>query len=164
MRAIVVDDSPTMRTMIKSHLNRLGYTVVGEGVNGVEGLELARTLRPDFMTLDIIMPEMDGIECYRHVRQLDNPPRTLLISVLAGEPRIISAYESEIYPTHFLKKPFSEKELKEKIDMLFATGAMPYPTIGETSAPIAAAPMPPPAPAPAPPSVDSSGIPPIPLN
>ncbi len=164
MRAIVVDDSPTMRTMIKSHLNRLGYTVVGEGVNGVEGLDLARTLRPDFMTLDIIMPEMDGIECYRHIRQLENPPRTLLISVLAGEPRIISAYESEIYSAHFLKKPFTEKELKEKIDLLFATGAMPYPTVGETSAPMTAAPMPASPSVSIPPTVDGSDIPPIPLN
>jgi two-component system chemotaxis response regulator CheY len=159
MRAIVVDDSVTMRNLIKGHLNRLGYTVVGEGENGVEGIELARTLRPDLMTLDIIMPEMDGIECYRHVRQLENPPRTLLISVLASEPRIIAAYEAEIHPAHFLKKPFSEKEFKEKIDMLFATGSMPYPSIREIPNPSPSAP-----PAPVSQPVDGSGLPPIPLN
>lgn len=131
MRAIVIDDSLTMRTLIKDHLSRLGLTVVGEGENGVEALELLRSLKPDFMTLDIIMPEMDGIECYRHARQLETPPRTLIVSVLAGEPRIIAAYESEIYATHFLKKPFSEKELKEKIDLVMAAGAMPYPLVRE---------------------------------
>ena len=152
MRAIVIDDSPTMRTMIKSHLSRLGLTVVGEGENGVEGLELIRTLKPDFMTLDIIMPEMDGIECYRHARQLETPPRTLIISVLAGEPRIIAAYEGEIYSTHFLKKPFSEKELKEKFDLIMSTGAMPYPVVRdsgegrEASPPAAVEPSQPPTP------------------
>ena len=131
MRAIVIDDSPTMRTMIKSHLSRLGWTIVGEGENGVEALELVRTLKPDFMTLDIIMPEMDGIETYRHVRQLEQPPRCLLVSVLAGEPRIISAYENEIFASHFLKKPFTEKELKEKIDVIMAKSPMPVPIMNE---------------------------------
>ncbi|MBC7531242.1 MAG: response regulator [Oligoflexus sp.] len=131
MRAIVIDDSPTMRAMIKNHLNKLGWTVVGEGENGVEALELVRTLRPDFMTLDIIMPEMDGIECYRHVRQLEQPPRCLIISVLASEPRVIAAYEGEIFSTHFLKKPYSEKELKERIDLVLSTDPMPFPILHE---------------------------------
>ncbi len=131
MRAIVIDDSPTMRTMIKGHLTKLGWSVVGEGENGVEALELVRTLRPDFMTLDIIMPEMDGIECYRHVRQLETPPRCLIISVLASEPRIIAAYENEIFSTHFLKKPYSEKELKERIELVMAIDPMPFPILKE---------------------------------
>ncbi len=79
------------------------------------------------MTLDIIMPEMDGIECYRHVRQMEDPPRCLLISVLAAESRIIAAYENEILPSHFLKKPFTEKELKEKIDHVMADVPLPIP-------------------------------------
>src|SRR6478736_5423474 len=98
MRAIIVDDSPRVRADLKQMLNRLGWTVVGEGENGIEALELARNLQPDFITLDIIMPEMDGIECYRHLRQLANPPRCVLISVLAAEPRVLTAYEGEIYP------------------------------------------------------------------
>lgn len=152
MRALVIDDSPTMRSMIKSHLTRLGWTIAGEGENGVEALELARSLNPDLMTLDIIMPEMDGIECYRHLRQLEHPPRVLLISVLAAEARIIQAYEAEIVSSHFLKKPFTEKELKEKIDLVMATGALPYPVVkeipdgGEKPPAPAAAPQTPPVP------------------
>lgn len=147
MRAIVVDDSPTMRNLIKGHLNRLGWTVVGEAENGVEALELLRDKQPDLMTLDIIMPEMDGIETYRHARQLDVPPHCLIVSVLAGEPRIISAYESEIVASHFLKKPFSERDFKEKVELVMSAGAMPYPVlpaIAGEGAP-AAAPTPPPA-------------------
>lgn len=155
MRALVVDDSPGMRTMIKGHLSRLGWTVVGEAENGVEALEMVRSLNPDLMTLDIIMPEMDGIECYRQIRQLASPPRTLIISVLAAEPRIISAYEAEIVSTHFLKKPFSEKELKDKIEHVMANAAMPIPVIrnlGESANDV----PPPPAPGPT--------VPPLPNN
>lgn len=129
MRAIVVDDSPSMRSLIKAQLSRLGYSVVGEGENGVEAIELVRSLKPDLMTLDIIMPEMDGIECYRHVRQMEHPPHTLLVSVLAVEPRIIKAYEGEIYSSHFLKKPFTDKDFKEKVELVMSTGAMPYPQV-----------------------------------
>ncbi len=131
MRAIIVDDSPSMRAQIKAQLTKLGYSVVGEGENGVEALELIRTLKPDLMTLDIIMPEMDGIECYRHARQLEVPPRTLIVSVLAAEPRIIAAYDTEIYPSHFLKKPFSDKDFKDKVELVMSTGAMPYPQVRE---------------------------------
>ncbi len=133
MRAIVIDDSPTMRSMIRAHLSKLGWSVVGEGENGVEALDLIRTLQPDLVTLDIIMPEMDGIECYRHLRQLEQPPRCLLLSVLAGEPRIVAAYESEILASHFLKKPFTEKDLKEKIELLMAASPLPYPIPLEVS-------------------------------
>ena len=133
MRAIVIDDSPTMRTMIKGHLSKLGWTVVGEGENGVEALELLRTHQPDLMTLDIIMPEMDGIECYRHLRQLEQPPRCLIVSVLAGEPRIIAAYENEILSSHFLKKPFTERDLKDKIDLLMQSTPVPFPIAKEIS-------------------------------
>lgn len=157
MRAVVIDDSPTMRAMIKASLSKLGWTIVGEGENGVEGLEMARSLRPDLMTLDIIMPEMDGIECYRHLRQLESPPKVLLVSVLAAEPRVIQAYEQEIVTSHFLKKPYTDKEFKDKIEHVMATGAMPFPVLKSLEE------APPPTDTPSAP-VAGPQTPPIPLN
>ena len=127
MRAIIIDDSPRIRSELRQTLSRLGWTVVAEGANGIEALELAEQHKPDLMTLDIIMPEMDGIECYRNLRRLEQPPRCLIISVLAIEPRVMAAYEREILPSHFLKKPVQEKELRDRLEMLMSMPALPLP-------------------------------------
>ncbi len=131
MRAVIVDDSPRVRADLRQILSRLGWTIVGEGNNGIEGLELAKELKPDLMTLDIIMPEMDGIECYRNLRKLPDPPRCLIISVLAIEPRVMAAYEQEILASHFLKKPVHEKELRERLEDLMKMPALPLPRTHE---------------------------------
>lgn len=133
MRAVVVDDSVKVRSDLRQMLSKLGWTVVGEGRNGIEGLELVKELRPDLVTLDIIMPEMDGIECYRNLRKLSSPPRCLIISVLAVEPRVMAAYEREILPSHFLKKPVHEKELKDRLEELMAMPPLPMPVLPEAS-------------------------------
>lgn len=152
MRAVIIDDSSQMRTELRQLLTRLGWQIVGEGENGMEALELVRTVRPDLMTLDIIMPEMDGIECYRHLRQMENPPRCLLISVLASEPRVLSAYETEIYPSHFMKKPVTERELKDKIEQVMKLPPLPLPPKPELGDAAAA------------PGADLPPLPPLPQN
>src|SRR6478752_9429720 len=96
MRALIVDDSPKVRSELRLLLSRMGWNIVGEAENGIEALELTEELKPDLVTLDIIMPEMDGIECYRELRRLSHSPRCLLISVLAAEPRVVAAYGHEI--------------------------------------------------------------------
>jgi len=61
------------------------------------------------------------------LRQMDQVPRCLLISVLASEPRVLAAFEREIYSTHFLKKPVNEKDLKERLELILAMPPMPLP-------------------------------------
>lgn len=131
MRALIVDDSPKVRSELRQLLGRLGWNIVGEAVNGVEALEMAEEFKPDLVTLDIIMPEMDGIECYRELRRLSYPPRCLLISVLAAEPRVVAAYGHEILGSHFLKKPVQEKDLKEKLEEVMSMPPLPYPPPSE---------------------------------
>ncbi|MCX6130000.1 MAG: response regulator [Proteobacteria bacterium] len=131
MRALIVDDSPKIRGELRQLLVRLGWTVVGEASNGVEALELVVQLKPDLVTLDIIMPEMDGIECYRALRAISPPPRCILISVLAAEARVIAAYSQEILPSHFLRKPVQEKELREHLDEIMSMPPMPFPSPSE---------------------------------
>jgi two-component system chemotaxis response regulator CheY len=131
MRALIVDDSPRVRSELRQLLGRLGWNIVGEAVNGVEALEMAEELKPDLVTLDIIMPEMDGIECYRELRKLSQPPRCLLISVLAAESRVVAAYAHEILSSHFLKKPVQEKDLRERLEEVMSMPPLPYPPPSE---------------------------------
>ncbi len=127
MKVLIVDDSPKVLSDLRQLLGRMGWDVVGEAMDGVQALKMAEELKPDLVTLDIIMPEMDGIECYRELRRLSHPPRCLLISVLAAEPRVIAAYEHEILPGHFLKKPVHEKELRERLEEVMAMPPLPFP-------------------------------------
>lgn len=131
MRALIVDDSPRVRSELRQLLGRLGWNIVGEAVNGVEALQMAEELKPDLVTLDIIMPEMDGIECYRELRKLSQPPRCLLISVLAAESRVVAAYAHEILSSHFLKKPVQEKDLRERLEEVMSMSPLPYPPPSE---------------------------------
>ncbi len=127
MRILIVDDSPKVRNELRQILSRLGYNVVGEADNGVHCLQQVKDLQPDLVTLDIIMPEMDGIECYRELRKLSQPPRAIIISVLASEPRVKAAYQSEIYSQHFLAKPIQETSLKNLISEVMSMPPLPYP-------------------------------------
>lgn len=131
MRVLIVDDSPKVRGELRQLLGRLGWNIVGEAADGVEALDLAEELKPDLVTLDIIMPEMDGIECYRALRKLAQPPRCLLISVLAAEARVVAAYGNEILPDHFLKKPVNEKDLRERIEEVMSLPPLPFPPPSE---------------------------------
>ena len=133
MRTVIVDDSPKVRAELRLVLTRLGYQVIAEAENGLEALKCAEQLQPDLMTLDIIMPDMDGIECYRNLRNLANPPRVLIISALAAEPRVVQTYTYEILSTHFLKKPVNEKDLKERLLEVLAVPPLPLPPQRELS-------------------------------
>jgi len=82
-RILIVDDSSMMRKMITKVLTiRGGHTVVGEAKNGVEALELYKTLKPDLTTMDITMGEMDGLSAAREILRYDNDAAILFLSNL----------------------------------------------------------------------------------
>ncbi len=84
-RVLIVDDSVFMRKAIRSMLaGDPQVEIVGEGRNGKEGLELARRLRPDVITLDIEMPEMDGLACLRRIMS-ECPTHVIMVSSLTTE-------------------------------------------------------------------------------
>lgn len=92
-RILIVDDSRLVRTTIKTILRRAeGFEVVGEAENGREGVDMARELAPDVVTLDIEMPVMNGIECLRRLRIL-SPAKVLVLSSLThpASPKAVEA-------------------------------------------------------------------------
>lgn len=82
-RIVVVDDADDVRTLVRSRLRLSGrFTIVGEGANGLEAVDLARRLHPDLMLLDISMPEMDGLEALSQVRSISPDTRVVMYSGL----------------------------------------------------------------------------------
>jgi two-component system chemotaxis response regulator CheB len=92
-KILIVDDSRLVRMTIKTILRRAdGFEVVGEAENGREGVDMARELNPDVVTLDMEMPVMDGIECLRRLRIL-SPAKVVVLSSLThpASPKAVEA-------------------------------------------------------------------------
>src|SRR5207249_2368007 len=104
-RVLVVDDTPLLRMMIADILEASGrYVAIAEAGNGPEALEKYRELRPDIVTLDIVMPEMDGIEACRRLLQIDPSCRVVMCSSLGQEPLVLDSMAAGA--RDFLLKPF----------------------------------------------------------
>lgn len=109
---LVVDDAAFMRMMIRNILTGDGY-VVHEAVNGRDAVEKYGSIRPDLVTMDITMPEMDGLEAIRRIRQQDPDARVLVVSAMGQQQLIVEALESGALD--FVVKPFQPAKVLEKV-------------------------------------------------
>ena len=111
-KILVVDDALFMRSMIKDILASSGkYQVVGEAGDGQEAIRKYEELQPDLVTMDIVMPIMDGIEATREILKLNPKGKVVLCSALGQEPLVIESIAAGA--KDFIVKPFSpEKVLK----------------------------------------------------
>lgn len=115
---MVVDDSIVMRTKIEHILQDENYNVVGYAENGRQALTLCRKYQPDIMTLDLVMPDMKGIETIKAVLQEHPNLRILVVSVLADKSMLIHAMSLGAYG--FLPKPFTDTAFTTALSELTA--------------------------------------------
>jgi two-component system chemotaxis response regulator CheY len=106
---LIVDDLEFMRTALRDILTRAGIEVAGEGVNGREGVELYRRLRPRAVLLDITMPEMDGLSALRRIRREDPFARVIMCSAMGQETTILKAIRYGA--RDFVVKPFKPERI-----------------------------------------------------
>jgi len=112
MRLLIVDDSNIIRTRIArvvADWRAREFVVVGMARNGAEALRLAATHRPDVVTMDLTMPEMDGIECVERMVELLPDVHILVVSALADKATALQALKRGAQG--FLFKPFTEAQL-----------------------------------------------------
>ena len=109
---LVVDDAAFMRMMIRDILSREGY-VIQEAVNGRDAIEKYRETRPDLVTLDITMPEVDGIEALQEIRRIDADARVLMVSAMGQQKLIMDALEAGA--ADFLVKPFQPTKVLQTV-------------------------------------------------
>lgn len=118
-RVLVVDDAMFMRAMIRDILVNSGrYEVVGEGANGEESVEQYRALKPDLVTMDIVMPQMDGIEATREILKHDGKAKVIMCSALGQEALVIESIAAGA--KDFIVKPFSAEKVLKVLDAVMA--------------------------------------------
>lgn len=108
-RLLVTDDALIMRMRIRDIARAVGWEVVGEAGNGRECVERYASLRPDLVTLDIVMPEMDGVEALRAIRASDPSARVVMVSALDQKSKLSECIR--LGALDFLVKPFDKERL-----------------------------------------------------
>ncbi|MGB6486960.1 MAG: response regulator [Steroidobacteraceae bacterium] len=118
LKLLIVDDSNIMRRRIERSQQFEDLEVVGTAANGIEALEMFHKTDPDMVTMDLTMPQMDGIECISKLVQLKPAVRILVISALADKATAVEAMERGA--NGFLNKPFTDRQLNEAIAELMS--------------------------------------------
>jgi two-component system, chemotaxis family, chemotaxis protein CheY len=113
MKLMIVDDSNIMRRRIERSQQFEELELVGTACNGLEAIEMFRKMDPDVVTMDLTMPQMDGIECIENIVKMKPAVRILVISALADKATAVEAMEKGA--NGFLNKPFTDRQLNEAI-------------------------------------------------
>ncbi|MCL6571021.1 MAG: response regulator [Bacillus sp. (in: Bacteria)] len=113
-RVLIVDDAAFMRMMLKDILTKNGLTVVGEAVNGADAIEKYGELNPDVVTMDITMPEMDGITSVKKIRALHPQANIIMCSAMGQQPMVLEAIQAGA--KDFVVKPFQADRVINSIN------------------------------------------------
>ena len=103
-RVLVVDDAAFMRKMVSDALTGGGHEIVGEAANGAEAVQRFQELRPDVMTLDITMPEKDGLAALKEIIAVDPGAKVIMCSALGQESKVLESIK--LGAKDFVVKPF----------------------------------------------------------
>lgn len=112
-RVLVVDDAAFMRMSIKTILQKYNFQVVGEAENGVEAVKKYKELFPDIVTMDITMPEMDGILALKEIMSIDPNSKVIMISAMGQELLVREAVK--LGAKDFIVKPFQENRIVQTL-------------------------------------------------
>jgi two-component system chemotaxis response regulator CheY len=108
-RVLIVDDATIIRLMLKKMLARHGIVVAGEALDGEEAVRMFDALTPDFVTMDITMPNLDGISATRQILERHPSARIIMVSALGQERKVKEAIEAGAMD--FIVKPLKEERL-----------------------------------------------------
>lgn len=110
---LICDDAAFMRMMIKDILTKNGYNVVGEAENGAKAVEKYAELKPDLVLMDITMPEMDGIQALKKIKESDSSAMVIMCSAMGQQAMVIEAIQGGA--KDFIVKPFQAERVLEAV-------------------------------------------------
>ncbi|MFD1850371.1 response regulator [Oceanobacillus bengalensis] len=112
-RILIVDDAAFMRMMVKDILTKNGFEVVGEAQDGLQAIEKYNELKPDLVTMDITMPEMDGITALKKIKEVNPEAKIIMCSAMGQQAMVIDAIQAGA--KDFIVKPFQADRVIEAI-------------------------------------------------
>ena len=110
---LVCDDAVFMRTLLSDILSQSGFEVIGEAETGVQAIERYKQLRPDLVTMDIVMPDMGGIDAVREITKFDSNARILMCSAMGQQALVVEAIQAGA--KDFVVKPFQPSRVLEAV-------------------------------------------------
>jgi two-component system chemotaxis response regulator CheY len=108
-RLLIVDDAMIMRLRIREIAVKAGWEVVGEAADGIQAVEMFRNLKPDLVTMDIVMPLMDGVEALRTIRDEEPTARVCMVSAVNQREKLAECIR--LGAVDFIVKPFEKSQL-----------------------------------------------------
>ncbi len=118
-KVLVVDDASVVRMMMKKVLKGSGFEVVGEAANGSEALEKYKELKPDVVTMDMVMPEADGIQATRDIVEFDKDAKVVIVSGIDQRELLMKAIDAGA--SSYIVKPFESDRVIATLNEVLAT-------------------------------------------
>ncbi|MBQ9436797.1 MAG: response regulator [Lachnospiraceae bacterium] len=110
---LICDDAAFMRMMIKDILTKNGYNVAGEAENGLKAVEKYNELKPDLVLMDITMPEMDGIQALKKIKEVDPSATVVMCSAMGQQAMVIESIQAGA--KDFIVKPFQADRVLDAV-------------------------------------------------
>ncbi len=117
-RILITDDALFMRVTLKNILTKNGYEIAGEAANGREAVQLYASTKPDLVTMDITMPEMDGISAVREIKKVDPEAKIIMCTAMGQKNMVMEAVAAGA--RDFIVKPFQPDKVLESVQKLLA--------------------------------------------
>ncbi len=112
-RVLIVDDAKFMRVMIRDILAGGGFEVAGEAEDGIEAVRMFRDLQPDVVTMDITMPNMNGIDALKAIRKIDGDAKVVMCTAMGQKAMVIESVQSGAID--FIVKPFQPERVLQTL-------------------------------------------------
>ena len=117
-KVMLVDDTKFMRMMLANILKPKGYEIVAEAGDGLEAVEKYNSLKPDVVTMDIVMPNMDGIEAVRNITSSDGNAKVIMVTAVGQESKVKEAIEAGA--RGYIVKPFQAPQVLEEVEKVLS--------------------------------------------
>lgn len=113
-KVLIVDDAVFMRMKLRDILEKNGYEVVAEAQNGLEAVEKYKQDSPDLVTMDITMPEMDGVAALKEIKAFDTDAKVIMCSAMGQQSMVMEAIQTGALD--FIVKPFDTDRVLQSIE------------------------------------------------